>query len=303
MEATFSKLNISSNQNNYNTASHDGLKSHQSYFSLPAGNKPSLDPSNGGPASERPPSPTQRLSKEPVLGSAEIKPLTALTPGASIDRPGSEDKDQTIKNSDPTIIPNTVHKSSNIHDDPSLLTPVLFKLCPPTSLDPKSFTTTQELRQILDSYGVLYPTNATTSQLQEVLAMLVQDPTKVERRRVDQLPPGWSKDQVPISGEVYYKNHLERSTTWTDPRTVSLDSSLDTRGHNVLPSRNLSNSTNSNNPYRRDLSNERSRNDPAASISQQHVTQSQQFPQPKTTGDFSNFWGVSGLHTSTYTIC
>jgi hypothetical protein len=274
---------------------------------MPAGNKPSLDPSNDGAASERLPSPTQRLSKEPVLSSAEVKSLTALTPRASIDKLGNEDKDQTIKNSDPTITPNAFQKLSYIHDDPSLVTPALFKLYPPPSLDPQSFTTAQELRQILNSYGVLYPTNATTSQLQEVLAMLVQDPTKIERRKVDQLPPGWSKDQVPISGEVYYKNHIERSTTWTDPRTASLDSSLDTHGHNGLSSRNLSNSTNSTNPYRRDLSHERSRNDPGASISQQHVVQSQQFPQrvsqPKTTEHFSNFWGVSGLHASTYTIC
>jgi hypothetical protein len=303
-EATFAKLNISSSQNNYNTVSHKGL---QSYYSMPAANDPPLDPSNNGPASEPLPSPTWRLSKEPVFGSAEINPLTARTPRDLIDRSDNEDGDQTSNNSDPTIIPNAVEKSSNIYDDPSLVTSVPFKLSPPSSLDPQSFTTAQELRQILNSYGVLYPTNATTSQLQEVLERLVQDPSKVERRKLDQLPPGWSKHLVPKSGRVYYQNHIEKSTTWADPRTPNLDLSLDTRGDTALPPRNLSNPANYVDPYRGDLSNERSRNDPLVSASQQLVTTGWQHPQrvskPKKQGIFSKLFGVSGLHTSAYTIC
>lgn len=272
---------------------------------MPAANNPPVAPSNDGPASQLLPSPSWRSSKQPALGSAAVRPLTAGTPRKSID---NEYGVQTSNNSDLTIIPNPVEKSSNINGDPSLVVaPVRFKSSPPSSLDPKSFTTAQELRQILDSYGMLYPAHATTSQLQECLTMLVQHPARVERRKVDQLPPGWSIDKVPTSGRVYYKNHIEKSTTWTDPRIVNLASSLDFRGDNVLPPRNLSNSANHVDPYRGDSFYERFSNDPPASKAPQPTTASRQYPQkvaPRNAlADFSDFFSVSGLHTSTYAIC
>ena len=34
----------------------------------------------------------------------------------------------------------------------------------------------------------------------------------------DELPPGW-EERATVSGDVYYANHLSRSTQWTHPRT------------------------------------------------------------------------------------
>jgi hypothetical protein len=209
---------------------------------MPAANDP-LDPFNNESRSEPLPLPTRRLSRGLVLDSTEKKRLTARTPRELIDKLDDEHGDQTSKYSYPMIIPNTIEKSANIYDDPSLVTPVSFKLSP---LDPKS-------------------------------------------------------------GKVYYQNHIEQSTTWTDPHTPNIDSSLDIRGDTVIPPRNLSSPANYVDPYRGNPSSERFRTNNPASTSQQHVTASLKHPQrvrkPKRRGSFSKIFNVSGLHTSTYTIC
>ena len=267
-EATFTRLNISSSQNNYNTASHKGL---QTYHSMPATNDP-LDLSNNGPASEPLPSPTRGLSKEPVLGSAEIKPLSTRTPpgvswqvGQRRWRPDFQQfwSNDYSKRSWKVIqhlrrssfsnacavqeIPAIFTGSSIIYDSPGTLSdPQCYSPDTGPGRDPTTwlasslkaalraallfffFTfrflyyrlpierafalflmrhrSTIDWAATLNSFVALYPTNATTSQLQDVLEMLVQDPSKVERRKLDQLPPDWSKHLLRKGSRVYYQN-------------------------------------------------------------------------------------------------
>jgi hypothetical protein len=70
-----------------------------------------------------------------------------------------------------------------------------------------------------NTYLVNNSRNNDTNQTHQVLQVL-QPPSSIFSQNIDvPMPPGWTSEKT-SSGQVYYINHLTKTTTWDDPRQI-----------------------------------------------------------------------------------